>query len=200
MTPILRYRVNWTGFSGAPGVSTFYLNAAASFPDPAIGAHAFFNALTSALPNTVQIAFPNVTDTLNAEDGKLISSGTSAGAAGVNGSGGSNYAAPAGVVADWLTGDIVNGHRVKGRTFIIPAVGYPSAGGTPDPSVMTALTNAQTALMTAYGSAFIIWARPFAGRPAVGTKPALPARVGSMHVVTAATSKREFFVLRSRRD
>jgi hypothetical protein len=176
-------------------VSTFYLNAAASYPDPAIALHTFFSSIASQLPTGVQITFPNVTDTLDAETGKLLSSGTSAGAGSVAGGGGGTFAAPTGVLVKWFTADIVNGHRVHGRTFLVPIMSGGANNGVPGGTQITAVTNAASALLAAWGAAAIVWARPFKDK--LGVKP---PRVGSMHVITGLNVPPEFVVLRSRRD
>lgn len=194
-TPILRYRVSWTGFSGAPGVSTFYLNAAASYPDPAIATHQFFNAIKTYLPGSVQLNFPNTTDTLDAETGKLLTSGTSAGAAAVSGTAGGTYEAAGGMVVKWVTADIVDGHRVHGRTFLVPCSNAGSGGGNPSSAQVSDINTAAGIMASTLGSAFIVWARPF-----VDPKGVKPSRAGSIHVVTGTNVPNEFVILRSRRD
>jgi hypothetical protein len=95
------------------------------------------------------------------------------------------------VVVSWKTAGIVNGRRVRGRTFLSPLDNSTAdSAGTPSSS---ALTHAN-ALATAWQDAGLtststcVWHRPVSGAG------------GSDWTIIGATVKDKFGVLRSRRD
>lgn len=187
MSTIERYRVAWSGFTGSPGVSTFYYFGSV---DPAGSLHAMFDAIKGRFPSTVTWSFPATGDTIDDTTGDLNGSFSSAGAASVTGTDAGVYSAASGVVIRWLTGTIVGGHRVRGHTFLVPLAGsaYQGDGSistTPLGDIQTAVN---TYLATTAGLAQVIWRRP--GAPG-----------GAGHVaVTGAIVPDLAAVLRSRRS
>jgi hypothetical protein len=186
MASIQRVRAHWTGFSGAPGLSTFYVTNGNSFlPD----LRTFFNSIAGLLPSNVTISFDPFGDIINDSTGAL----TGAWAAGstpatVTGSSGSVYIAPSGLVVNWQTGAIVAGRRLRGKTFLVPGPNG-SADGTPTTANLATLSTAATTLFASTGG-MLVWHRP---NP-VGSS------TGVSSVVTAAQVPDKFVILRSRRD
>src|SRR5665811_735556 len=120
MTNINRMRATWTGFTGGPGVSTFYgLVSGASLPD----LRAFFLAIAPMLPSTVTIQVEDYGDVIEDTTGALVGSWTDSPVLPVVGSDPTQYPAPAGCVVNWLTSTVLDGHRARGRTFIVPLGG-----------------------------------------------------------------------------
>jgi len=197
-----RARVTWTGFSGGPGVSTFYFGSSTTD----MGAlKAFFVSMMANIPNAVSGTVPITGDQINDTDGKIVGSWTGTNGGGFGGAGGTlAYSGVSGFCVDWLTSLIVAGRRVQGRTFFVPASSncYQTDGTILD-SVRTSLTTAAATLISAYAGEFKVFARPFPGKPAeVGPppKPAKPARVGAAAQVVAPRIPDKAIVLRSRRD
>jgi len=192
-------RATWSGFSGSPGISTFYCDAAAN-PDLTHLA-AFFAALTGYIPTGVQITFPTSGDTLNPTTGALVSNWSVGSApAAVTMSGSGPAASAQGPEVVWTTNDVADGRAVKGRTFLVPA----AAGifGT-DGQLTTAV---QTSIYTAGGQivgatpTFVVWHRPKRGPKPAGGGPSPITRTGSWSVITGRQVPRKVAVLSSRRD
>lgn len=204
MVAMNRVRVAWTGFTGAPGVSTFYFGSTTT--DMA-ALKTFFTSLGPYLPNSVNIAVPAIGDQINDTDGAITGSWSGLNGGSVVGTGGSTgYSGASGFAVNWKSTLIVAGRRVQGRTFFVPSavIAYQS-DGTIVESLRTTITTAANTLVTAYAGEFKVWSRPFAGRAAVGTpgtpgyRPAKPARVGVAAQVLAAAVPDLAVVRRSRR-
>jgi hypothetical protein len=193
-----RVRVGWDGFAGAPGVSTFYFLDASS---AMTALHSFYTDVAAALPSDVNIQVENTGDRITAASGALVGSWSGTAQTVITGGQAGSYAAPTGCVVDWWTGAILDAHRVRGRTFLVPLAGnsYQDDGSLLD-ATRVALQAAAESFRSGQASNFVIWHRPFAGSPAVGTRPARPAHDGDYAAVTSATVPDKACVLRSRRD
>lgn len=190
MAVLNRIRVSWTGFPGAPGLSTFY-NVSGTAPVPVAAIRQFFQDLNAFLRSNTTITVHADGDDIDDADGTLSGSWAHTPApAAVTGSASTGvYAAPAGAVVNWVTGGIVNGRRLRGKTFIVPlATGAFDSDGSLGAFRTTLLTAANTLLTSAPGLA--VWHRPSA-----------PGAVdGSSALITSASVPDLVAVLRSRRD
>jgi len=201
MTVINRVRVAWTGFTGGPGVSTFYFSESTV---PGGSLRTFFQSFTTFCPNTVTINFPTTGDQIEDSDGTIVGVWTAAPTTPITGVGGATgYSGTSGMCVDWLTGTVVAGRRPMGRTFIVPlaSVAYQNDGTISDTLVTSVLAAANT-MITAFGDDFLIWSRPFAGRAASPGPPPvteIPARDGLAVPVVGAKVPDLAVVLRSRR-
>ena len=111
------------------------------------------------------------------------------------------YAAPVGAVVTWVTGTILDGHRVKGRSFLVPLGGAAfDDTGSLESGTLASIRNAGTTLIAAEAGNFVVWHRPRAAAAATPTRPAVTARAGGHAVVTACIVPDKACVLRSRRD
>lgn len=111
------------------------------------------------------------------------------------------YAAPVGVLVRWETGVVQDGHRVRGRTFLVPQVGSNFANdGSPSAGFLDGLRAASQTFASSASPNFIIWHRPFDGKAATATLPARPARLGTAVIVISSSLSNKAVVLRSRRD
>lgn len=166
MANVSTVTVVWQGFTGAPGYSHFrfaeLLDAAAC---NAAGAavRAFFLAQVAAwqtgwtfgVQPTVQ-QFDIGTGKLTGERAMTTTPGVVTGTAlnTVTYEGGSGY------VINWLTGAVQNGHKIRGRTFMVPAVSTCfSADGTISSTTQTAAQNAGTALINDASTELVVWSR-----------------------------------------
>lgn len=203
MSAIQRQRAIWTGFPGAPGVSTFFFTDAAAHQ---AGLHTFFANISTLLPNDVTITIEANGDTIESTTGALTGGWTGVAPAVVNGSGGTTYAAPAGALVKWETGVILFGHRVRGRTFIVPVPSpYMQSDGSLTAGFLGGFNAAAVALPGAVLGNMLVWTRPRVATPAWTdvrgrVHPAKAGRAGSSSVVTTASTPDKFVVLRSRRD
>lgn len=164
MADLNRVRVAWQGWPGSPGVSTFYLGGTPT--QAQIDAiRAYFNAIVGSLPSGLTINVPASGDVIDDVSGLI----TNAWAVGtvpttVTGTGTGNYAGNAGAVHHWLTSAVRNRRRVRGRTFLVPLVStsYDTAGSLSTTMIST-MTAAGTALLSALGTNFRVWSRPVNG-------------------------------------
>jgi len=138
----------------------FYASAAA---DPTGDLVTFFNSIKALFLNTLSWQVPNTGDLIDDATGTLTgtwvgASGASVAATGAPGS----FAAGVGAFVNWSTGTIVNGRRLKGRTFLTNlSTGSYDAAGTIAAASLTTLGNAATTLVTA--GKMVTWHRPAPG-------------------------------------
>jgi hypothetical protein len=185
MATIERIRVNWTGFTGAPGLSTFYATDAITLlPD----VRTFFNAIVSLIPNVVTLSFEPFGERFSDVDGSLLGTWSTTTPTPVLGGATALYAAPTGYVVNWITGAVIHNRFLRGKTFIVPGI-VSSGDGSPSNSLVTTLQTAATTLKNSAGG-LRIWHRP--------TAPG--ATDGSSSLVLSAQVPDKAVVLRSRRD
>lgn len=185
-----RVRVPWTGLTGLPGVSTFYLTTVSTTVAPLA---TFFNSIFNYVPTGGLATIPGTGDVIDESTGLITGAWTKTGAGTAAGfATAAAYSAPSGAVIDWLTGLVINGRRVQGRTFMVPlaSVAYQS-DGTLASGVITAIKTAADALIAAYGDALRVWSRPQAG---------VMGRAGASVQVIASRVPDMAAVLRSRRS
>lgn len=200
MVDVYRVTALWNGFQGAPGYSRFSFagaNAQAAVDGAGADLRTFFLALAPYLFTTWTITFPNLIEVHDSITGILTNQMTyTAQPSPVVGSAVTStaYAGGVGAFIGWKTNTVWQGHRIQGRTFLVPLVGVASADGTLAGTFITAATNAGTALCGSTSSDLCIWSRQFATPPASGQVNGFLASAISA-VVPDKTG-----VLRSRRD
>lgn len=180
--PAYRVRVGWTGLSGAPYLSTFYVGTG-TVPDPQ-GAitvvDGFLNGIDTYVSNSLswttetEVFTFSTPDTVTAVTATIPSTGPGIG------SGDQLPHASQGLVR-WATNTLVGNRRVKGRTFLpgMLETNCNSIGGLA-PSMITGVT-AAAALLAPY--------------------LVIPSRTANLFAPVAGSSVwGQFAVLRSRRD
>lgn len=167
MATISRISCVWQQWPGAPGVTQFYADDAATLQDVVDDIRAFFEAIKALLPSGLTISVPGNGDNLNDVTGQ-ISGAWSVGVTPtvVTCTGVGAYAGNAGAVVHWLTGGTINGRRVRGRTFLVPLINtaYDTSGSISTAALAT-LQTAANGLVTGSGGDLVVWHRPtnFAG-------------------------------------
>lgn len=188
MANINRVSCAWQGWPGAPGVTQLYLTS--GIDQAAVDAiRAFWQALVTILPSGLTIQVPSSGDVLNDVNGTIVDAWSVATTpAVVTGSGSGAYAGNAGAIIHWLTTDVVNGRRVRGRTFVVPLVGsaYDTSGSIAT-AVLTTLTTAANGLVAAIDPNFAVWHRP------------TQFAIGSSHSISSVRVPDLAISLRSRR-
>lgn len=183
---IERLTCRWAGFQGAPGYSVFYARPGGGVRDRIA---TFMDGFKNALPSGVTITIPTEGDVVNEVNGQITGTWTNGTPKTVLGTNSANYSAVSGVAINWQTADVVNGRRVRGRTFMVP---LSQAAYGPDGQVLstyrTEVQNLADLLISSSTGFFGIWHRPVNGAG------------GSFHDITAARVKTGPAVLRSRRD
>jgi hypothetical protein len=186
MPTIDRVRVTWSGSPvTGPGLSTFYFNGGTA--DPA-AISALFTAAAPYVAAGVGWNIPGAGDQLDVATGALTGSWSAAGGSLVASSGNAEHAQGVGCRIKWATNGIVGGRRVTGSTFIVPLhrLMY-DTDGTLAAGVVSVLTTAALAYVSAVTPDGVIWSRP------------TDTRAGTAHALTYASLPDAVSWLRSRR-
>lgn len=198
MALLSRVRVALTGFPGGPGVMTFATTDVDTFI-PVL--KAWLIRVAVYMPADVSLHVESTGDTFESTTGLI--QGTWARGVQPTYVGGSvgAYAAPVGVVVEWLTDIHLSGRRLRGRTFVVPCTTAAfSLDGSLDAAVQVEFQAASSAFAANSAGTFTIWQRPRLARPADGSRKAVLARGGGHGVVTSSRVPDKAAVLRSRRD
>jgi hypothetical protein len=157
----------WQGFTGAPG----YTKHAFIGPLDAAGRNAagaavrnfwsqinqYLSTAWSITVNPIVQTFDVVTGDLQREETMTTPPAVVTGAATPVA-----YAGGSGFVVHWITGGVHNGRKIRGRTFVVPAMACYSTSpvdGTISAAVVTAVTAAGNTLCAASGANFGVWSR-----------------------------------------
>lgn len=187
MANILKVVSLWTGFIGAPGYTTLYF--ASPSPPPLAAVRAWFQGMSGVLPTVVTIQVQGVGDVVDDGTGVITGSWSAPAPAAVVGAVGGVYAAPSGLVCNLTTATIVNGRRVRGRSFIVPIAGSANqADGSLAPGTVTSMGTTNATFLAATAGQLIVWHRPVDGAG------------GESAPVTNIVTPDKACVLRSRRD
>lgn len=198
MTSIARVRVVSSGYSGGPGLSQFFFLPVtgtefdqAGIDKACLDVRQLFLDCASVFATGWQAQVDTEVVIFDSASGDLTNVMAAASTAVVAGAGNAQGPAPAGACLRWLTGGIIKGRRLSGRTFLVPlASSAYEANGTLAPSPLITIRDAGTKLATAAGSTLVVWHRPNGATGAAGS--ALP--------VNGAALTDKVAVLRSRRD
>jgi hypothetical protein len=192
-------RVTWSGFSGSPGVSTFYIPAVNSTALTAL--RTMLSTQMGALPGNITLTFPSEGDIIQASTGALVSGWSVATPpTPLTGAGTGALASAQGFQIKWLTGEVADGHALKGRTFIVPTcAGVWGTDGMMTSAQHTTSFNGANALATS-ATPWFVWHRPVYAKTPAGTPRGAPLRVGSAAPITGCTVPSKAVVLTSRRD
>jgi len=175
------YRAVWSTAGGGIGYTVFHfattVDSNAEAQTIANAVRAFFQSLVGLFPNEVSINFES--EYLNlAADGTLEAVFAVAPPAQVLGTDTSTYNRAAGVRVDWGTGQIVNGRRLTGRTYLVPVgAGAYDATGLVTSANATAILAAANTLISATASTapLAVWSRTHQVSHVV-TTPSVPSK------------------------
>lgn len=159
MATLSRIPVLWTGLTALPGLSVFYCDSGV---DVITELKNWFTALAPLFPLNLSWNVPNSGDTINDATGAINGGWSSALAYTIAASGAVTHAAGCGGYVKWGTAAIVNGRRLKGRTFLAPiSIGYYDSNGTLTSVFLTTAGPATQTLVTA--GKLKVWHRPAPG-------------------------------------
>lgn len=195
MAVIVKVQAQWQGFQGAPGYTNWYglsdgdAVAAANALGPRM--RAFFAAIGIYIPSGASVKVQRTYQVLNSVTGAITSeSALSADPAAVNGTGSGSYSAASGAVVNWETGLFNDaGHRIRGRTYLVPLAAVYNTDGGLSPSAITTIGNAATAALGGTGG-LGVFSRPHPKGAGNGT----------FRTATAGVIHNKASVLRTRRD
>jgi len=193
---MIRVRAVGSGWTGGPGLSTFYFDEGILPIDNAMAVNltgrvrAYFDLVRPFTATGISWQVDPVIAAVDEATGDLTQEVTSSPApAPVTGSGGS-VVGPAFValVGRLRTNSFQGGRRIQGRTFYSPLSAQFTDSTVPETGAQAAQVSGLTALLTTGGGApLVVWRRPRPGTP------------GAVFPVTTVASAPEFGVLRSRR-
>lgn len=199
MAQIIRVKVEWTGFIGAPGYTNLYFRdftegavSQAMADGAVVKTDIWLDAYASTINNTVSYVINPTVDVLEETTGELQGFMTVAPDTARVGSQTTAYSAVSGACINWYTDGVRNGRRVRGRTFMVPlAASAYATDGTLDATKLTTFRAANVALINAAGAGDLgVWSRP--------SGPL--ATDGVWYVASATTMADKAAILRSRRD
>lgn len=166
---ILRVSARWSGFPGAPGYSNFHFQASGTGVDVSASralVHGFFDGVSADLPSSVSIDVLSQVEVLDDVSGQLVDySDDPEELDPVDGGSSGNFSGPSGAVVNWRTATVVDGRRLRGRTFLVPLNNSAyDPDGTLSAAALTRLNNAASVLSGAgFGSGFGVLSRPAGG-------------------------------------
>jgi len=190
----------WQGFQGAPGYTKFSfmgITDASALNAAGAAIRQFFFAFSTQIPNLATVTVLTTVPVHEMANGLLLREEVmSTAPAVVTGAAaaGTLYSGGVGAYVTWQTSAIYAGHRVRGRSYLVPLVLGGAADGTLGTGTVTLLQNAANALISSQAGKFAIWSRTF-------TEPPNPTQIGGgLSTVTAAIVPDKTGILRSRRD
>lgn len=197
--PLLRVRVVSNGWTGAPGLNTFYFahNSSATAvvqadADAVVArVQSVFATHTALWPTNWTCNVEEAVDVIDVESGDIVAQFTAPTTAGITGTS-SNGMGPStiGLCLTQNTALFVNGRRLRGRTFLVPIIANGDTNGTPDSGSQSVAADLGLDLITdpTVDPAWCVWHRPKTGS------------TGTLSHVTSISIKDKWAVLRSRRD
>lgn len=199
-------RTAWAGTSGGPGLTQTYVADATgaaitnTMAQAAVNAvRAFWDANKALLPDEISLTVSPTVDIYRENDGELIASTNAATPpASVTGTATVSYAMASGLRANLNTFTILNGRRVRGSIYIVPAATSAfTAAGVVASATRTTVNAAGTTLISALATAgmnLIVFNRP------VKDEAGNITRAGDKTICVAIECNEKGAVLRGRRD
>jgi hypothetical protein len=158
-----RVKVLWQNFLGAPGYSNHYVGSNV-LAQTAI--RTFYDALKGMIPNGITIQVPSSGDQINEATGAITGVWSGAVQTGITGNNVAVYSGPTGACINWRTGNLINGRRPMGRTFIVPLASTAfEVNGTLSATTLANLQSAADTLIASLAGELKIWHRPNAQGP-----------------------------------
>lgn len=190
MTTLNRLVVAWAGPQVVgTAVNVLHFSASDNSAPPVAAVLSAFGGLASLLPAGVVITVPGAGDQIRDTDGELTGVWSASGGGTVAGTGPATAAAGVGACVSWLTGGIVNGRRLRGRTFLVPVTSLAfDGGGHFGNATLTQLGTFANAMQAS--GPLAVWHRP----------TSKDATDGNSYGVVGNRVRNKVAVLRSRRD
>jgi len=151
----------WQSWPGAPGYSVFYANNL----NPALAPYqSFFETIKTLIPASTTISIQGSGVLIDDASGAVTGTYSQTPPTPTLCTGVGSYPGAAGAVVHWFTAGIVNGRRLRGRTFIVPIISTAfDTNGSLGTSQLTTISNAAATLAAASTANFRIWHRPTGG-------------------------------------
>lgn len=199
MAPILKVKIKWSGFAGAPGYTNLFFDDATGPPTQTTADNAklkagnFCSYINSLLPIETSVQVQTDVEVIEETNGEMVNVFNVATHTPVQGTAPSApYSAASGACISWRTAGVRNGRRVRGRTFLVPLANsaYQSDGTLSSSAITSLTTNLNSFLSTSGPATFGVYCRPTSKE----------ATDGIFHATLGFTVPDRVAVLRSRRD
>lgn len=190
MTSLHRVVIAWQGpqVKGA-AVTVLHFSASEGGSPPVAALVSAFTAAKTMFPLGLSWTIPGSGDIINDTNGELTGVWSAAGGATVSASGAGSCPAGVGACIGWSTGGIVNGRKLRGRTFLVPLTyGVYDGDGTIEPGALGTLRTFANSIMAS--GPLAIWHRPTSAG----------ATDGNSYGVVANAVRDKVAILTSRRD
>lgn len=194
---MLRFRVDWGGSGGLPGVATHYFGGAAHSADVTNAAAritAAYAALVSVVASGMTMRLESTVDVIDPATGLLTDSDVVASTTAVGTDTGQVLPTLIQGLVTWRTSAFFLGRRLIGHTYIAGNTEtHNPPGSTPGPDgpYQTAVTNFVNAMLGTPSPGLVVWRRP---------KLTAPTHAGTSSPVTTGAMSPIWSVLRSRRS
>lgn len=200
-----RVRTVLSGWGGAPGLSTYYFqpeegsaDEPAAVADISSRVHAFWASLNTIMPAAWRAHVSPEVDLLNLDSGAMESTVTTADLGLIAGTSGAGFGPQLAMICGTLnTSGIIDGRRVRGRTFIGPLYSLSQPDGTPFDTDVSAVRDGLTTMLggTSTHPPAVVWSRPR------GVSLSHPTGLGgSGHVINSVSVSDKYAYLTSRRQ
>lgn len=200
MANVYEYTALWQGFTGAPGYTKFRFSGGDTQTQIDLNGNQmrlFFNSLGPYLSTGHTITIQPNAPYFDKVTGQLLGEAAmSTSPAVVNGASSTAvWMGGVGAMIAWNTNLIWSGHRVKGRSFLVPLRGAADVDGTLLAAFITTVQAAATTLISGTNANFVIWSRQYAD--VGGKRTQVNGEVGS---IFSGIIRDKSGILRSRRD
>lgn len=194
MTTVGRVLTRWVGGPSSPGLTVMNTAWTVGSSQAAVNAvRAFWSSFAATIPSAYTLTVDPTIELHDMVTGDLTGTDTAATPpAAVVGTGATGWAAGSGCRMNWLTGSVAAGHRIRGRTFIVPVLSanYQTDGSIVDANVTT---------YTGYGTTLISALNTANAPLAVWTRTSPTSTSAYLTNVTSASCADQVAVLRGRR-
>lgn len=196
MAELDQVKVVWRGLPGGDGLSVFYFTAGQA-ANALANLRSFFGNFTSLLPTALTLEFPGGGDVIDDGTGEAQRAWSAASPANLVGGSSAAWSAVSGAHVRWETGRFERGHRVRGRTFIVPLILAAYGNGTLASTTITTLKTAADSLVTISNQTFMVWHRPLKD---YSVKPPILKEPGASFPITSTVVPTKVVYMRRRRD
>jgi hypothetical protein len=175
----------WNGFTGAPGYSKFRfaeLAGASALNAAGAAVRAFFQADIGHLLTGWSIQVQGIVQHHDVATGNLMGEAVMTTVPAASNGAVANttvWAGGTGYVVNWTTGAVINGKKVRGRTFMVPITSTAfSNDGTVISSLITTMQSAGQALIADASTELVVWSKLWDKKPGEAPAGVPPKQIG----------------------
>lgn len=199
---VYQVRTVWTAFSGGPYYTNTFFSSDSDVNAITASWRTLLDSSRTAFTSAISAQVQNEVIELNDATGEATAAFVVSGGAPIPGSQtGDPLPTQTQGLIRWTTGAFRDGKRVSGRFYLPGPTTQDSLGGVPVAAYLATWGAALATYLDDVTPGVIepaVWSRPRAARPAVGDKPAVPARPGASFPVNTASVETQWATLRTR--